>query len=228
MRRPVAPTTRGAPHTPMGYLLLLLPFLLLLDPACPATLDQSAWSSSGYHSNQEMESFLQGLVQRFPNLARIYSIGQSVKGNKLLVIQISGNVTQRTVLRPAFKYVANMHGNEAVGRDLTLRLAEHLLVNYWSDRRVQALVDNTDIHMMPSLNPDGFQVATEGQCTGVQGRYNANGEFCLCCITPSTFRYNANGEFCLCCITPSTFRYNANGEFCLCCITPSTFRYNAN
>ena len=35
-----------------------------------------------------------------------------------------------------FKWVANMHGNEAVGRQLVIFMAEYLLTNYGEDRRV--------------------------------------------------------------------------------------------
>ncbi|GFR94190.1 carboxypeptidase D-like [Elysia marginata] len=155
---------------------------LLSAPVRPATLHQAGRAASspqqdpGYRSNAEMSSFLKSLEIRFPGLAKLYSIGQSVRGSQLLVLQISSNVTQRQALKPAFKYVANMHGNEAVGRELMLRLAEHLLVNYRTDPRVKMLVDSTDIHLMPSMNPDGFGVSSVGDCTGVQGRYNANGK----------------------------------------------------
>ena len=74
--------------------------------------------------------------------------------------------------KPNVKYVANMHGNEAVGREMMLHLILHLVQNYETDYYVRWLLDNTRIHIMPSMNPDGFEVATEGTCQGGQGRWS--------------------------------------------------------
>ena len=46
------------------------------------------------------------------------------------------------------------------------------------DPRITRLVDNTDISLLPSLNPDGWDRATEGECSGtgrVSGAANDNG-----------------------------------------------------
>ena len=55
------------------------------------------------------------------------------------------------------KYVANMHGNEVHGRELLLRLATELLESYTrGNEEVQALLNRTEIHLVPTINPDGF------------------------------------------------------------------------
>ena len=46
------------------------------------------------------------------------------------------------------------------------------------DPRITRLVDSTDISLLPSLNPDGWDRATEGECSGtgrVSGAANDNG-----------------------------------------------------
>jgi hypothetical protein len=45
--------------------------------------------------------------------------------------------------KPNVKYVANMHGNEAVGREMMLHLILHLVQNYETDYYVRWLLDNT-------------------------------------------------------------------------------------
>ena len=65
-----------------------------------------------------------------------------------------------------FRYVGNMHGDETVGRQLLIYLAEYLLQNYGRNNRIRKLVDNTEIYLMPSMNPDGFANAQVGRGCG--------------------------------------------------------------
>lgn len=72
--------------------------------------------------------------------------------------------------KPDVKYVANIHGNEPVGRELLLHLVQYFVTSYNTDQYVKWLLDNTRIHIMPSMNPDGFAASKEGACDGGQGR----------------------------------------------------------
>lgn len=131
-----------------------------------------------YHSYEEAKSEFKGFVTEYPDLASVHSIGQSFMGKDLLVLQLTNNVKEKRKLRkPMFKWVANMHGNEAVGRQLVMFLGKYLVRNYGKDERVTKLLNNTDLWLMPSLNPDGFEAGEEGDCGNLQsggiGRENA-------------------------------------------------------
>lgn len=141
--------------------------------------DHQASSSNSLNTKKythydEMTKLLQGLQSRYPTLAKLHSVGKSGEGRHLWALQISDHVHYEEPGEPWFKYVGNMHGNEAVGREMLLRLAEHLLVNYEVDARVKRLIDHTSIFLMPSMNPDGFEASSEGDCDGIDGRGNAN------------------------------------------------------
>ena len=64
---------------------------------------------------------------------------------------------------PEFRYVGNIHGNEVVGRELIINLIQFLCENYGNSQEITDLVNKTRIHLLPSINPDGYAMATEGK-----------------------------------------------------------------
>ena len=145
--------------------------------------------SFDYHNYTSMTTFMRHVSTIYSNLTALYSIGQSVQGREIWVMVVSRSPYEHMIGKPNIKYVANMHGNEAVGREMMLHLILHLVQNYDTDYYIRWLLDNTRIHIMPSMNPDGFEVAQEGTCQGGQGRYNARG-FDLNRNFPDYFKQN--------------------------------------
>jgi hypothetical protein len=59
-----------------------------------------------------------------------------------------------------------MHGNEPVGREMLAHLATYLLRARGLVPRVDGILNTTDITLIPTINPDGFDRGTEGACSG--------------------------------------------------------------
>ncbi|XP_046667545.1 carboxypeptidase E-like isoform X3 [Homalodisca vitripennis] len=127
--------------------------------------DEFQWK---HHDNNEMVQVLERIHQKCPNITQVYTLSEtSVRGVPLYVIEFSSWPGHHQTYHPEFKYIANMHGNEVLGRELLLKLADYLCERYLvGDDEVTNLISWTRIHLMPSMNPDGWQTATEAQILG--------------------------------------------------------------
>ncbi|RMC14387.1 hypothetical protein DUI87_09482 [Hirundo rustica rustica] len=115
-----------------------------------------------HHSYSQMVSTLKKTASKCSHIATTYSIGRSFEGKDLFVIEFSTKPGHHELLKPEFKYIGNMHGNEVVGKELLIYLAQYLCSEYLlGNPRIQTLVNNTRIHLLPSLNPDGYELAAE-------------------------------------------------------------------
>lgn len=184
-----------------GLLLPLLgALLLLLGPARAAHIKKAEAAAAAapgealrYLHSAELGEALRALAAAAPpGLARLFSIGESVEGRPLWVLRLTAGLGPEPeperageepggaaiAGRPQVKLVGNMHGDEPLARPLLLRLAQEL-VRGWAggEERIGRLLNTTDIYLLPSLNPDGFERAREGDCGGGAegGRENSRG-----------------------------------------------------
>ncbi|XP_037026098.1 carboxypeptidase M isoform X3 [Bradysia coprophila] len=198
--------TMGYHHLAIGLFLLQIFYNNLCNCQIPQSFDDTETLPSPraytpdvglldfvYHNHDEMTRFLRTTSARYPNLTALYSIGKSIQGRDLWVIVVSSSPYEHMVGKPDVKYIANIHGNEAVGKELMLHLVQYFVTSYNTDPYIKWLLDNTRIHILPSLNPDGYAVSKEGTCDGGQGRYNARG-FDLNRNFPDYFKQNTKRE----------------------------------
>ncbi|XP_056151723.1 probable carboxypeptidase X1 [Lampris incognitus] len=132
-----------------------------------------------HHNYKEMRKLMKSVSEQCPDITRIYTIGKSYTGFKLYVMEISDNPGKHELGEPEFRYVAGMHGNEALGRELILNLMQYMCQEYKKgNQRIVRLVTETRIHLLPSMNPDGYEAAyKEGsELAGwAHGRYSFEG-----------------------------------------------------
>ncbi|EDV22434.1 uncharacterized protein TRIADDRAFT_28479 [Trichoplax adhaerens] len=160
----------------LGRILIFLFLVILIESGSVKGLENLDISFDRYHHYEELTDLLHKYNKMFPSITRLHSIGQSVKKREIWAFQISDkpNVTEKG--EPWFKYVANIHGDEAVGRQMLIYLIQYLCQQYSIDQRIKHIVDSVNIFIVPTMNPDGFERAQEGNCDAPSsfGRNNAN------------------------------------------------------
>ncbi|XP_007942330.1 adipocyte enhancer-binding protein 1 [Orycteropus afer afer] len=115
-----------------------------------------------HHSYKDMRQLMKVVNEECPTITRTYSLGKSSRGLKIYAMEISDNPGEHELGEPEFRYTAGIHGNEVLGRELLLLLMQYMCREYRDGNpRVRSLVHDTRIHLVPSLNPDGYEVAAQ-------------------------------------------------------------------
>ncbi|XP_030058419.1 inactive carboxypeptidase-like protein X2 [Microcaecilia unicolor] len=115
-----------------------------------------------HHNYKEMRQLMKVVNEMCPDITRVYNIGKSQQGLKLYAMEISDHPGEHEVGEPEFRYMAGAHGNEVLGRELLLLLMQFLCQEFLSgNARIRHLIRETRIHLLPSINPDGYDKASQ-------------------------------------------------------------------
>lgn len=155
------------PHTPPTVLVLSL-FLLvfsLIDPwAIEADMghrsappldfgfDFNRWP---YPLHAEVNSRLQELARKYPQIARTMVIGNTGEGRNMMVMEITNERTGPGTSKPAVWLDANIHAGEITGRLYLSYFIERLLAEYGKNPDVTRLVDSRAFYILPVFDADG-------------------------------------------------------------------------
>jgi len=144
--------------------LICLSFTSLTSDRSPLKVEKDAAVYrllSHYHHYDELTELLSAWSSNNTRMARLFTVGQSAEGKQLNVIRLTLPMPAENeeihdeyqLLKPKFKWIANMHGDETIGREIMIALIYYLILNSNTDTRVNQLLTSTDIYIMPTMNP---------------------------------------------------------------------------
>jgi len=122
------------------------------------------------------EALMSYFQNTYPALCKIDTILPATpKGRKILSAHISTTL-DGSVPKPKFFYSSTMHGDEAGGYYMMLRLIHYILSNQ-EDSKVNAILNSVDLWITPLENPDGVYYSGDNTLgtSPVSSRANANG-----------------------------------------------------
>lgn len=119
----------------------------------------------GYHSAAEIDAALRALAEAHPDRCHYRVVGRSHQGRPIAALLVSD---QPTVLEnePAVGIVGAMHGDERIAAEIPLALAQALVTEYETNDAIRGIVDQTEVWILPCLNPDGLTAGTRDLVNG--------------------------------------------------------------
>jgi len=109
-----------------------------------------------YYNYQKMTALLQTLQSQNPDIMKLESYGKTYEGREIWVVKISDNV-DIDEKEPGVLFMGAHHGNEIPSYESLLFFINYTLSNYTKVDRVRNVVDNTQIFVIPMVNPDGVE-----------------------------------------------------------------------
>ncbi len=134
--------------------------------------------NGAYHSYYETKDILNELQEKYPQQAKVFSIGKSVENRDINIIQITnfktkvGNVDN--VDKKNIFIVGCHHAREWISVEIPLLFAKFILEQQENDNIKKAL-NGANIYILPILNPDGLEFSIHNYRYWRKNRkYNGN------------------------------------------------------
>lgn len=137
-------------------LALLAAGFPLATPATAAVLRADGtvdWTR--YHNSDDAETLLREIVAKYPDIAKMYSIGKSLKGKELWVLELTSRKTKAAEDKPGYYVDGGIHACELTGAEQVLYLAWYFAAKYGQEPQVTHLLDTRALYLRPKFNPDG-------------------------------------------------------------------------
>jgi len=112
-----------------------------------------------YYRYDELTNILNSLVDEFPNLARIESIGKSYEGRDVWLVTVTDFATGPDKDKPALWVDGNIHASEVSPASACVYFINYLLNNYGKDADVTRALTTRTFYICPRVNPDGAELA---------------------------------------------------------------------
>jgi len=118
-------------------------------------LDTTDAPPSEYTEYAEMVPILQNLASTYPNICKLYDVGDTWENREIWALKISDNVATHEASENDILIDGNHHAREVMTVEIPLHLARNLCEKYPGDPDVKLIVDNVETWIIPMLNPDG-------------------------------------------------------------------------
>lgn len=118
----------------------------------PSKVDVS-WNR--FYNYDEMTQIIHDLVNAYPELLTLESIGKSEQGRDMWLITLNNPETGKASEKPAMYIDGNVHGNEIQAAETVLYSIWYLTKSYGKVDQLTELVDRVSFYFLPSQNPDG-------------------------------------------------------------------------
>jgi len=109
-----------------------------------------------FHTYLELREDLLRLQETHPQIARVHDIGYSIEGRDILAIKISDNV-EFDEMEAEVLLVGCHHAREWLSVEVPYYIAQYLVEQYDVDPEIKRMVDNSEVWIVPMLNPDGLE-----------------------------------------------------------------------
>ncbi|MCB0451128.1 MAG: fibronectin type III domain-containing protein, partial [Confluentibacter sp.] len=135
---------------------------------------------STYPTYAQYAQQMQDFANNYPALVQKISIGATGKndGKELLLVKISDNVSVDEK-EPKLLLTSSIHGDEIAGYPMMLSLIDYILTVYSNPlhadhARIKNLVENSEIWINPSANPDGTYYGSASNTSVTNARRGNN------------------------------------------------------
>ena len=118
----------------------------------------AAQDFSKYHTYDELTRALRLMINDHKNIAKLESIGKTLEGRDIWLVEIANPKGVPVEQRPALFIGANFEGDHLIGSEITLYIIDYLLKNYSSNSEVKEKIDNHVFYIVPRVNPDAAEM----------------------------------------------------------------------